>query len=703
MKLLILVALVGAAAANLGESEYQTLWNQFKVDFAKEYTEVVEHDARYSTFKDNVDFIYSHNANADEHGFTVAINQFADMTRQEFKKTMLTYQAEKKVQNNIVLLDESATADSVDWVSKGAVTPVKNQGQCGSCWAFSTTGSTEGAYQIATGSLKSFSEQELVVCAGSYGNQGCNGGLMDDGFKYLEAKGDALESAYSYTGKTGTCSTSKQSDAALKVGQVTSFNDVTSDSETQMLAAVSKGPVSVAIEADQSGFQFYKTGVFSGTCGTNLDHGVLVVGYGTDSGSDYWKVKNSWGTTWGLDGYIMLKRGNATQTGRKLLGGGGGGGASGECGLLKQPSYPVVKSSVASSGNIYRIPITKRSNEEVLKGRLFASQKLGADASPADIKINDFQNAQYYGEVQVGTPPQNFQVIFDTGSANLWVPNKKVGLIGLFKDKYDSSKSSTYVSNGTEFKIQYGSGPVSGIWSSDKITLGDLEVPKQAFAEVEDAGGLGLAYGIGKFDGILGLGWDRISVDGVETVMSNLVNGGELADKVFAFYLADSAPGALVIGGTDKSHYTGDFTYVPLKSEDYWRIALDDLKVDGTSYTTTKTAIVDSGTSLLAGPKAEVAKLAAKIGATSILGGKEYTIACDAKAPDLVFTIAGKDYTFTMKDYTISSGGTCLFAMTGIDVPAPNGPLWILGDVFMRKYYTVFDWGNKQLGFALAK
>jgi len=167
---------------------------------------------------------------------------------------------------------------------------------------------------------------------------------MDNGFKYLEAKGDAAESTYSYTGKTGTCSSSKSASPTLKVGSVTSFNDVTSDSETQMLAAVSKGPVSVAIEADQSGFQFYKTGVFSGTCGANLDHGVLVVGYGTDSGKDYWKVKNSWGTTWGDAGYIRLTRSSTGEKGRKLLGGGGGGGGgtSGECGLLKQPSYPVV-------------------------------------------------------------------------------------------------------------------------------------------------------------------------------------------------------------------------------------------------------------------------------------------------------------------------------------------------------------------------
>jgi hypothetical protein len=374
----------------------------------------------------------------------------------------------------------------------------------------------------------------------------------------------------------------------------------------------------------------------------------------------------------------------------------------GECGILKQPSYPTISASVhEETGGVFRVPMTKRSNKDVIKGRLFNQKPNMLGASPSEVKINDFQNAQYYGTASVGTPPQNFNVIFDTGSSNLWVPNHKVGLTGLLKHKYDSSKSSTYVANGTEFKIMYGSGPVSGIWSEDTVTIGDLPIKNQAFAEVENAGGLGLAYGIGKFDGILGLGWDRISVDGVTTPFHNLVDQDTLAEKVFAFYLGDNAPGSLIIGGTDKSHYTGDFTYVPLKSEDYWRIELDDLKVGGTSMTTTKTAIVDSGTSLLAGPKAEVAKIAAQVGAKAIING-EYSIDCTSTSPDMVFTIAGKDYTFAKKDYVINDAGTCLWAVTGIDVPAPNGPLWILGDVFMRKYYTVFDWGNKRLGFATA-
>jgi len=273
----------------------------------------------------------------------MGINQFTDWTPAEYS-SFLTYNAKAKTFSRVKLLNESTIADSVDWRTKGAVTPVKNQQSCGSCWAFSTTGSVEGALAISTGKLTSLSEQELVDCAGSYGNQGCNGGLMDDGFKFIEAEGDSTEDSYKYTAATGSCSKSKESSAdGVAKGKISSYSDVTPQNCNQMKAAVSKGPVSVAIEADQSGFQHYSGGIFSGSCGTNLDHGVLVVGYGSDSGKEYWIVKNSWGTTWGDEGYIKMimgEDGKGCSTGRSLLGGGGGG--KGECGILAQPSYPEV-------------------------------------------------------------------------------------------------------------------------------------------------------------------------------------------------------------------------------------------------------------------------------------------------------------------------------------------------------------------------
>ena len=221
--------------------------------------------------------------------------------------------------------DLAAAPDAIDWVTKGAVTPVKNQGQCGSCWSFSATGSMEGAYQIATGKLVSLSEEDLVEC--DQVDQGCGGGLMDNAFKFVMKNGIAAEAAYPYisgTGIRGLCKDKKEANAVVTV---TGFKDVPPKDEDALKTAVALGPVSVAIEADKSAFQLYKSGVLEKkSCGTKLDHGVLVVGYGTAPGifgkKDYWKVKNSWGATWGEEGYIRLARGKNM------------------CGVAEQPSYP---------------------------------------------------------------------------------------------------------------------------------------------------------------------------------------------------------------------------------------------------------------------------------------------------------------------------------------------------------------------------
>merc|ERR1711988_1871211 len=320
--LALAVAVTAIPTGELSENDHEQLWQTFVSDFKKVY-HPAEVMGKFKIFKDNLNFIVDHNKNhAERLGYTVGINEFADMTNAEFKRTMTGYNAMMKPTLETVVLDETTAPASVDWTTKNAVTPVKNQGQCGSCWAFSTTGSTEGAYAIKTGKLASFSEQQLVSCAKSFGNQGCNGGLMDDGFKYIMAKGDSLESDYHYTGKTGTCQNSKIK-TALKLS---GFKDVPSKNEAQLMAAVAQQPVSVAIEADQSGFQFYKSGVFSGKCGTKLDHGVLTVGYGTQDGKAYWKVKNSWGTSWGQKGYILMARNISNK--------------HGQCGIAMQPSYP---------------------------------------------------------------------------------------------------------------------------------------------------------------------------------------------------------------------------------------------------------------------------------------------------------------------------------------------------------------------------
>ena len=301
--------------------------------------------------------------------------------------------------------------------------------------------------------------------------------------------------------------------------------------------------------------------------------------------------------------------------------------------------------------------------------------------------IKDYANAQYFGAVSVGNPPQSFMVIFDTGSSNLWVP--KVGCTHCGnpffgrKSKYDHDKSDTYVEDGKDFEIMYGSGSVSGFFSQDSVTLADdLVVKGQRFAEIQDAGGLGMAYALGKFDGILGLGFTSISIDGTPTVFENAISQSVVEQPIFSFYLGDNGPGELTFGGYDASKFEGDLVYVDLLAATYWEIALDT--VTAGSYEATQnpdgspiTAIVDSGTSLLIGPKSEISKLAQAVGAKSTFAG-EYTVDCDkvANMPDIVFKIAGADYSIPGPKAIIQAQNTCLLAFMGVDFPSP-GPQWV--------------------------
>jgi hypothetical protein len=356
----------------------------------------------------------------------------------------------------------------------------------------------------------------------------------------------------------------------------------------------------------------------------------------------------------------------------------------------------------AAAAALERIPLTKPqlSMDEMIKAINGQQQELGAKlGSPQPVVITDYQNAQYFGPITVGTPGETLKVVYDTGSSNLWVPMKGCCSFLTRHSLYHHEKSSTYLANGTKFNIAYGSGPVAGYYSQDSISIGNVAVPKYTFAEVNNVKGLGVAYTLGKFDGICGLGWDSISVDGVQTPVQGLMASGELPEPVFAFYMGNNVDGELVVGGVDKAHYSGDFSYVPLQAKSYWQIALDSLKLDDTTIGSTPYAIVDSGTSLMAGPTVDVKKIAAALSLGSILG-KEYTVDCN-KTYSFVYTLGGKDYTLTQDDMILqNTGGKCLFAMLGIDVPAPRGPLWILGDVFMRKYYVKFDIGQERIGFA---
>mmetsp|Transcript_22247 Transcript_22247/g.66785 ORF Transcript_22247/g.66785 Transcript_22247/m.66785 type:complete len:371 (-) Transcript_22247:54-1166(-) len=355
----------------------------------------------------------------------------------------------------------------------------------------------------------------------------------------------------------------------------------------------------------------------------------------------------------------------------------------------------------AAEKKIKRVPLKKM--PRVSNTPTYTSLRLpGVSAAGGDdIVIKDYENAQYYGDIEVGTPGQTMSVVFDTGSSNLWVPDKKPFASG--HKIYTHDDSSTYVANGTKFAIEYGSGPVAGVYSRDTVAVGDLVLENYLFAEVNDTSGLGVGYRLGKFDGILGLAWPAISVDGVPTPLEAMVASGDLDEAVFAFSLGDEAAGELVLGGVDDKKYTGDFSYVPLSSKTYWEVTLDALSVSGANMTSATKAIVDSGTSLLAGPKSDVKAIAKAVGATASVAG-EYMIACDATGPDIVFTLGGQDYALALADYIIEEEGSpeCLFGIMGIDIPRPAGPLWILGDVFMRKYYVKFDIAGEQIGIATA-
>jgi len=333
---------VAAAACLAGVAVAQEIpikdqaWDDFKKKFNKKYESKEQEAKRRGVFESTMQYIEKSNANK-ENTFKLGLNQFSDLLVDEWSSAYFGMKPPTAAMyGNAPYLGRHEVANvtlpaSVDWSTKGAVTAIKNQGQCGSCWSFSATGAMEGAYEIANGKLISLSEQQLVDCGSSFGEQGCNGGLMDGAFGYAQKNGMCTETDYPYDAKSGKCQASSCT-KAWGPDTVSGYKDVSTDDKMALMSAVAQQPVSIAIEADKMVFQSYQSGVLTGMCGSKLDHGVLVVGYGTLDGEDYWKVKNSWGETWGMEGYVLLKRGKT---------------GAGECGILSQPSYPVVKKAAA--------------------------------------------------------------------------------------------------------------------------------------------------------------------------------------------------------------------------------------------------------------------------------------------------------------------------------------------------------------------
>ncbi|XP_072960150.1 aspartic proteinase-like isoform X2 [Typha angustifolia] len=480
----------------------------------------------------------------------------------------------------------------------------------------------------------------------------------------------------------------------------------------------------------------------------------------------------------------------------------------------------------ASSDKLLRISVKKKKLDiNTLNAARFArrenvrsrysgiSQNL--DDSDGDIlPLNNYMDAQYYGEIGIGTPSQKFNVIFDTGSSNLWVPSSRCyfSIACLFHHKYKASKSSTYTKNGESCKITYGSGAIAGFFSQDNVQVGDLVVKDQVFIETTRESSL--SFVIAKFDGILGLGFPEISVGNVPPLWYSMAEQELIDKKVFSFWLNrhedDDNGGEIVFGGVDPNHYKGDHTYVPVSRRGYWQFDMGDFLIDGqtTGFCAEGcAAIVDSGTSLLAGPTTVVAQVNHAIGAEGVISmeckevvqqygelilemliaqtrpqkvcsqiglcvfdGAHYvgnsiesavekdkkensdllctacemavvwienqlrenqtkerilayanqlcehlpspngesTVACDQipNMPNISLTIAKKAFILTPEEYVLkveeAGQAVCISGFMAFDIPPPRGPLWILGDVFMGAYHTVFDFGENKIGFAKA-
>ncbi|XP_043707839.1 vignain-like [Telopea speciosissima] len=343
-KVFVVVALTFALLLGLAQSfDFQekdletedSLWNLYE-RWRSHHTvsrDLSEKQKRFNVFKENVKYIHEFNK---DHPYKLKLNKFADMTNQEFKSTY----AGSKVKHHTMMRGPRSggfmyekfkdAPSSIDWRTNGAVTPVKNQGQCGSCWAFSTVVAIEGINQIKTQNLVPLSEQQLVDCDRGDQNQGCNGGLMEYAFEYIKNNGGiTTEDIYPYTAQSGTCDVSKENAPLVTID---GHENVPSSDENALMQAVANQPVSVAIEASGNAFQFYSEGVFTGPCGTELDHGVAIVGYGTTvDGTKYWIVRNSWGAEWGEQGYIRMQRDVSAKEGL--------------CGIAIEASYPIKNSS----------------------------------------------------------------------------------------------------------------------------------------------------------------------------------------------------------------------------------------------------------------------------------------------------------------------------------------------------------------------
>jgi len=335
----------------------------------------------------------------------------------------------------------------------------------------------------------------------------------------------------------------------------------------------------------------------------------------------------------------------------------------------------------------------------------YLQSKFGGGGST--VPLSNQGDVSYQGPIAIGTPPQPFTALFDTGSSNLWMPSSKCPTSNKAcqnHKKYDSSQSSTYKKNGTSFSIQYGSGSLTGFLSTDTVNIAGLDVKGQSFAEAMNEPGN--TFVNAPFDGILGMAFDSISVDHATPVWYNLVSQGLVSQPLFTFWLSKwqsaQAGGELTLGAIATDRFTGQLQYIPVSSDTYWQFGLDDVQLNGTSLGFCNggncQAIADTGTSLIVGPTKQINSLNQQLGADQ--NGNFPSCDVRKKLPKITFVMSGNSFDLNGYDYVLQMGqGQCVSGFQGSDMPSPQ---WILGDVFISTYTTVFDYGNNQLGFAKA-
>ncbi|XP_004862221.1 renin isoform X2 [Heterocephalus glaber] len=336
-----------------------------------------------------------------------------------------------------------------------------------------------------------------------------------------------------------------------------------------------------------------------------------------------------------------------------------------------------------------------------------------SDNSTSPVVLTNYLNTQYYGEIGIGTPPQAFKVIFDTGSANLWVPSTKCSPLYTaceIHSLYDSAESSSYIENGTEFSIRYGSGKVKGFLSQDVVTVGGITVT-QTFGEVTELPLI--PFMLAKFDGVLGMGFPAQAVGGITPVFDHILSQRVLKEDVFSVYYSRDSHllgGELLLGGSDPQHYQGNFHYVSISKSGSWQITMKGVSVGFATLLCEEgcMAVVDTGASYISGPTSSLRLIMEALGAKEH-STDEYVVNCNRvpTLPDISFHLGDRAYTLTSADYVLQdpyrNDDLCTLALHGLDIPPPTGPLWALGASFIRKFYTEFDRHNNRIGFALAR